>query len=256
MIGNNDKFRELSVEYSKLEPVVTRYREYQALLGERTHAKEMMDGNDADPARAGPRRVRLAECRASSIEEGRAREAAVAEGCARREQHRYLEIRAGTGGDEAAIFAGDLFRMYSRYAEQRGWRVESALGQRSASTAATRKSSAASSASGAFSYFKFEAGTHRVQRVPATEAQGRIHTSACTVAILPELAEIEAIDLNPAELRVDTFRASRRRRSARQQDRLGDSHHALADRNRRRMSGRALAAQESLARDVAAEGAI
>ena len=116
-------------------------------------------------------------------------------------------MRAGTGGDEAAIFAGDLHRMYSRYAEGRGWQVE-ILSESYGEHGGYKEIISRVVGRGAFSAFKFESGTHRVQRVPATEAQGRIHTSACTVAVLPELDEIDSIDINPADLRVDTFRAS------------------------------------------------
>jgi peptide chain release factor 1 len=119
----------------------------------------------------------------------------------------FLEIRAGTGGDEAAIFAGDLYRMYTRYAESKGWEVET-LSESSGEHGGYKEVISRVIGRGAYSLLKFESGTHRVQRVPATEAQGRIHTSACTVAILPELAEVEAIELNPADLRIDTFRAS------------------------------------------------
>ena len=119
----------------------------------------------------------------------------------------FLEIRAGTGGDEAAIFAGDLLRMYSRYAESQGWQVET-LSESPGEHGGYREVISRIVGRGAFSRLKFESGTHRVQRVPATEAQGRIHTSAVTVAILPELDEIEKVELNPADLRIDTFRAS------------------------------------------------
>jgi peptide chain release factor 1 len=119
----------------------------------------------------------------------------------------YLEIRAGTGGDEAAIFAGDLLRMYSRYAERQGWQVET-LSESSGEHGGYREVICRVSGNGVFAKLKFESGTHRVQRVPATEAQGRIHTSAVTVAILPELDELETVEINPAELRIDTFRAS------------------------------------------------
>ncbi len=119
----------------------------------------------------------------------------------------YLEVRAGTGGDEAAIFAGDLFRMYARYAEAQGFAVE-ILSESPGEHGGYREVISRIAGSGAFARFKFESGVHRVQRVPATEAQGRIHTSAVTVAILPEADEVEAQDLNPAELRVDTYRAS------------------------------------------------
>jgi peptide chain release factor 1 len=119
----------------------------------------------------------------------------------------FLEVRAGTGGDEAAIFAGDLFRMYQKYAESRGWPVEimsHSLGEHGG----YKEIIVRIAGQGAYSRFKFESGTHRVQRVPATESQGRIHTSACTVAILPEAEDVEEVDLNPADLRIDTYRAS------------------------------------------------
>ena len=119
----------------------------------------------------------------------------------------FLEIRAGTGGDEAAIFAGDLLRMYSRYAESQGWQVET-LSESPGEHGGYREVICRIVGRGAFSRLKFESGTHRVQRVPATEAQGRIHTSAVTVAILPELDEIEKVEINPADLRIDTYRAS------------------------------------------------
>ena len=119
----------------------------------------------------------------------------------------YLEIRAGTGGDEAAIFAGDLLRMYARYAERQGWRIET-LSESPGEHGGYKEVICRVVGAAAFARLKFESGTHRVQRVPATESQGRIHTSAVTVAILPELDELEDLDLNPADLRVDTFRAS------------------------------------------------
>jgi peptide chain release factor 1 len=125
----------------------------------------------------------------------------------RDERNIYLEVRAGTGGDEAAIFAGDLHRMYTRYAERRGWQVE-ILSESYGEHGGYKEIISRVVGRGAFSWFKFESGTHRVQRVPETEAQGRIHTSACTVAVLPEEDEIDSIEINPADLRVDTFRAS------------------------------------------------
>ena len=194
------------MEYSRLEPVVVALREYQRLLGERTQAQEMIDGDDAETARARSRRTQLARCphRASKKQNWRS---CCCRKIARDDSNIYLEVRAGTGGDEAAIFAGDLFRMYSRYADNRGWQVE-VMSESPGEHGGYKEVISRIVGRGAFSYFKFESGTHRVQRVPATEAQGRIHTSACTVAILPEVAEVEAVDLNPAELRVDTFRAS------------------------------------------------
>jgi len=205
VIANTDQFRELSVEYARLDPVVTRYRDYQSLLAEREHAREMIEGPDLELRELGQEELATLTARI----EAEAQELAklLLPKDERDESNIYLEVRAGTGGDEAAIFAGDLFRMYSRYADGKGWKVE-VLSDSPGEHGGYKEVISRVVGRGAFSQLKFEAGTHRVQRVPATEAQGRIHTSACTVAILPEMAEVEAIDLNPAELRVDTFRAS------------------------------------------------
>lgn len=205
IIGNSDKFRELSMEYSRLEPIVVRYREYQSLLSELTNAREMMEGDDTELRDLGREEFGALNARIEREEEELAKLLLPKD--ARDDSNIYLEVRAGTGGDEAAIFAGDLFRMYARYAEQRGWRVE-VLSESPGEHGGYKEVISRIVGRGAYSYFKFESGAHRVQRVPATEAQGRIHTSACTVAILPEMAEIESVDLNPAELRIDTFRAS------------------------------------------------
>ena len=205
VIANNDQFRELSMEYAKLEPVVARYRDYQKLLGERSNAQDMIDGDDAEMRELGQEELASLTSQIEH-EEGELAKLLLPKD-ARDESNIYLEVRAGTGGDEAAIFAGDLFRMYSRYAEDQGWRVE-VLSESAGEHGGYKEIISRIVGRGAFSRLKFEAGTHRVQRVPAPEAQGRIHTSACTVAILPELAEIEAIDLNPADLRIDTFRSS------------------------------------------------
>jgi len=205
IIANNDKFRELSMEYAKLEPVVSRYHGYQELLGERLHAQEMVDGDDPDLRELGQEELKSLDARID-VESTELAKLLLPKD-SRDEANIFLEVRAGTGGDEAAIFAGDLFRMYSRYAEGQGWRVE-VLSDSAGEHGGYKEIISRIVGRGAFSRLKFEAGTHRVQRVPATEAQGRIHTSACTVAILPELAEIEAVDLNPAELRIDTFRSS------------------------------------------------
>ena len=165
----------------------------------------------------------------------------------------FLEVRAGTGGDEAAIFAGDLFRMYARYAESKRWEVE-ILSESPGEHGGYKEIISRIIGRGAFSLLKFESGTHRVQRVPATEAQGRIHTSACTVAILPELEEVEAVELNPADLRIDTYRSSGAggQHVNKTDSAIRITH--LPHRHRGRMPGRALAAQEPLARHVAAEG--
>ncbi|MET0658355.1 MAG: peptide chain release factor 1 [Steroidobacteraceae bacterium] len=205
VIAKTQQFRELSVEYSRLEPVVSRYRAFQQLLADQQHAREMADGDDPELRELGREELNALQARIDG-EEGELAKLLIPKD-PRDDSNIYLEIRAGTGGDEAAIFAGDLFRMYSRYAADHGWRVE-VLSENAGEHGGYKEVISRVVGHGAYSHFKFESGTHRVQRVPATEAQGRIHTSACTVAILPELDEIEAIDLNPAELRIDTYRSS------------------------------------------------
>jgi peptide chain release factor 1 len=204
-INDTNKFRDLSMEYSKLEPIVTQYEHYQQLLSEHANALEMAEGSDFDLRDLGREEVKILDAR---IEQETAElSKLLIPKDPRDNSNIYLEVRAGTGGDEAAIFAGDLFRMYSRYAANQGWQVET-MSESQGEHGGYKEVIARIIGAGAFSKMKFEAGTHRVQRVPATEAQGRIHTSACTVAILPEADEIEAIDINPADLRIDTYRAS------------------------------------------------
>ena len=205
VIADTNKFRDLSMEYSRLEPVVTRYRAYLELIGERQSAQEMAEGADNELRELGREELASLIARLEREEEELAKLLLPKD--ARDDSNIYLEVRAGTGGDEAALFAGDLFRMYSRYADGQGWGVE-VLSENPGEHGGYKEIISRVVGKGAFSHFKFESGTHRVQRVPATEAQGRIHTSAVTVAILPEQDEIEAIELNPAELRIDTFRAS------------------------------------------------
>src|SRR5262245_49060686 len=205
VIGRQKEFRDLSVEYSRLTPVAEKFAAFRALESEVAAAREMQDdGDPAMRAMGGEEVTRLAP----EIE--RAEEALkmlLIPRDPRDDKNIYLEVRAGTGGDEAAIFAGDLFRMYARYAETHGFTVET-LSENPGEHGGYREVISRIAGAGAFARFKFESGVHRVQRVPATEAQGRIHTSACTVAILPEADEVEAADLNPAELRIDTYRAS------------------------------------------------
>ncbi|GFE79561.1 peptide chain release factor 1 [Steroidobacter agaridevorans] len=205
VIGDNNKFRDLSVEYSKLDPVVARYKAYLGTLAERVSAREMAEGEDPEMRELGQEELASLSARIEVEEAELAKELIPKD--QRDESNIYLEVRAGTGGDEAAIFAGDLFRMYSRYASQHGWNVE-VLSESPGEHGGYKEVISRVVGRGAFSHLKFESGTHRVQRVPATEAQGRIHTSAVTVAILPELDDIEPIELNPADLRIDTFRAS------------------------------------------------
>jgi peptide chain release factor 1 len=205
VIGRQREFRDLSVEYARLTPVAEKFAAFRALERELAAAREMQ--NDGDPAMremGSEEIVRLGPLLEQA--EGALKMMLIPRD-PRDDKNIYLEVRAGTGGDEAAIFAGDLFRMYARYAETHGFSVE-VLSENPGEHGGYREIISRIAGSGAFSRFKFESGVHRVQRVPATEAQGRIHTSAVTVAILPEPDEVEAVDLNPAELRIDTFRAS------------------------------------------------
>jgi peptide chain release factor 1 len=205
VISKQNQFRELSMEYSRLEDLVGRYRRFLALEGDSATAKEL--AADRDPATRAMGEEELADLNPRILGEELELQRLLVPKDPHDESNIFLEVRAGTGGDEAAIFAGDLFRMYTRYAESKGWGVE-ILSESPGEHGGYKEVISRIIGRGAYSLLKFESGTHRVQRVPATEAQGRIHTSACTVAILPELDEVEAVDLNPAELRVDTYRSS------------------------------------------------
>ena len=205
VISKQNQFRELSMEYSRLEDLVGRYRRFLALEGDAATAKEL--AADKDPATRTMGEEELADLTPRVLGEELELQRLLVPKDPHDDNNIFLEVRAGTGGDEAAIFAGDLFRMYARYAESKGWGVE-VLSESPGEHGGYKEIISRVIGRGAYSLLKFESGTHRVQRVPATEAQGRIHTSACTVAILPELEEVEAVELNPAELRVDTYRSS------------------------------------------------
>ena len=205
VISRQNQFRELSMEYARLGALVDRYRRFIALEGDQTIAHEM--ASDKDPATQAMGEEELADLAPRIAAEEIELQHLLVPKDPHDDSNIFLEVRAGTGGDEAALFAGDLFRMYARYAESKGWGVE-ILSESPGEHGGYKEIISRVIGRGAYSLLKFESGTHRVQRVPATEAQGRIHTSACTVAILPELEEVEAVDLNPADLRIDTFRAS------------------------------------------------
>jgi len=203
VIGDQNKFRSYSQEYAQLEDVVKSHREYRHTLADIEAAREMQ----ADPE--------MKELAAEELDSSEARRAELEIELQRlllpKDPHDdsniFLEIRAGTGGDEAAIFSGDLFRMYCRYAETQKWQIE-VISENLGEHGGYKEIIARVVGKGAYSKLKFESGAHRVQRVPETESQGRIHTSACTVAIMPELDEVEEFDINPNDLRVDTYRAS------------------------------------------------
>ncbi|HVN99262.1 MAG TPA: peptide chain release factor 1 [Steroidobacteraceae bacterium] len=205
VLGNTSQFRELSVEYARLQPLATAFNDYRRLESELASAEAMRsDGDPGMRALGEEEAARLGVELATRLD---ALQRMLLPQDPHDEGNIFLEIRAGTGGDEAALFAGDLLRMYSRYAETRGWQIE-LLSESAGEHGGYREVICRVVGRGAYSRLKFESGTHRVQRVPATEAQGRIHTSACTVAILPELTEIDRIDINPADLRIDTYRSS------------------------------------------------
>jgi peptide chain release factor 1 len=204
-ITNQDRFRALSQEYAQLTPVVDCYNSYQATLADIDAADDMMRGSDLELRELGQMELEAAREKRDVLEVELNKLLLPKD--PNDAKNIFLEIRAGTGGDEAAIFAGDLFRMYSRYAELRRWQVEivsESLGEHGG----YKEIIARVIGQGAYSRLKFESGGHRVQRVPETESQGRIHTSACTVAVMPEVDEVEAQEINPADLKVDTFRAS------------------------------------------------
>jgi peptide chain release factor 1 len=198
-----DAYRRMTREHAEIAPVVELYRKYAASEQDLETAQQMA----GDPS--------MREFAESEIKQTRERLAAIEHELQQLllpkdpndERNIFLEVRAGTGGDESALFAGELFRMYTRYAERSGWQVE-VMSQSPADRGGFKEVIARIAGRGAYSKLKFESGGHRVQRVPVTETQGRIHTSACTVAVMPEADEIADVVLNPAELRVDTFRAS------------------------------------------------
>jgi peptide chain release factor 1 len=205
VLARPEQFRELSVEYSRLQPTAAALQEYRRLEAELGSAEELRA--DVDPGMRALGEEEALRLRTALAARGESLQRLLLPHDPHDEGNIFLEIRAGTGGDEAAIFAGELLRMYSRYAQLRGWQVE-LLSESPGEHGGYREVICRVVGRGAFSRLKFESGTHRVQRVPATESQGRIHTSACTVAILPELVEIDRIEVNPADLRVDTYRSS------------------------------------------------
>lgn len=200
-----NRYRELSKEYAQLESYILMYERYTASISELADTKMMLEEDDAELQQLAKQEIKRIEETLVQLENELL--TALLPKDPYDDNNIFLEIRAGTGGDEAAIFAGDLTRMYMRYAEAQRFKIEiisESLGEHGG----YKENIMRIIGQGAYSRFKFESGVHRVQRVPATEAQGRIHTSTCTVAVLPELEEIESIDINPAEIRIDTFRAS------------------------------------------------
>jgi peptide chain release factor 1 len=205
VIGDQDRFRDLSKEYARLEPIITLFRQYEALRDDVSAAREMADDEDPEVREMGQEELAGLNERLEFIEVDLQK--ALIPPDPHDDSNVFLEIRAGTGGDEAAIFAGDLFRMYTKYAETMRWPIE-IISAREGEHGGYKEIVSRITGASIYGKLKFESGAHRVQRVPATESQGRIHTSACTVAVLPEPDEVEEVDINPSDLRVDTYRAS------------------------------------------------
>jgi len=205
VMSNQNQFRELSKEYAQLEPVVKCYKDHQATLNDIAEAQTLLKDDDPEMREMGEEELKTAKSHLLTVELDLQKLLLPTD--PNDNSNTFLEIRAGTGGDEAALFSGDLFRMYSRYAERQRWQLE-IINENRGEHGGYKEIIIRIIGQGAYSKLKFESGAHRVQRVPETESQGRIHTSACTVAVMPEVAEVEQIEINTADLKVDTFRAS------------------------------------------------
>ncbi|MDD5365147.1 MAG: peptide chain release factor 1 [Gallionellaceae bacterium] len=201
--ANLDQYRKLNREHAEIGPVVERYRAYRQVEADQAAAAEML----ADPEMRELAEQEIADGQARLAELDGELQILLLPRDPNDERNLFLEIRAGTGGNESALFAGALFRMYARYAERQRWKLE-ILSESEGEVGGYKEIICRIVGQGAYSKLKFESGGHRVQRVPETESQGRIHTSACTVAVMPEADELEEININPADLRIDTFRAS------------------------------------------------
>ena len=205
VIGDQNRFRDLSKEYAELEPVVQAYIEYTQVQENISEAKSLLKDADTDMREMAQEELKSGEVELSAIETELQKLLLPKD--PNDEKNVFLEIRAGTGGDEAAIFSGDLFRMYCKYAERQGWKVE-IISESLGDHGGYKEIISQVVGKGVYSQLKFESGVHRVQRVPETESQGRVHTSACTVAVMPEADALDEIDIKKSDLRIDTFRAS------------------------------------------------
>ncbi len=203
--GNQNKFRALSQEFAQISPLVDCFQGYQHCIRQLAATLEMANDPDPELRELAKDEVQQAERQIETMEHEL--QLLLLPKDPNDTRNIFLEVRAGTGGDEAAIFSGDLTRMYQRYAERQGWQTE-IISENPGEHGGYKEIILRLSGRDVYGQLKFESGAHRVQRVPDTESQGRIHTSACTVAIMPEAEEVDAIDINPADLKVDTFRSS------------------------------------------------
>jgi peptide chain release factor 1 len=204
-ISNQEKFQALSKEFSQLEVVTSAFHAYQDAEGDFATAEEMLKDDDPDMREMAQEEFKAAKKAVEKMTDEL--QILLLPRDPKDDNNCFLEIRAGAGGDEAAIFVGDLFRMYSRYAEKQGWKIE-LMNSNESEQGGFKEVVVKVNGEGVYGQMKYESGGHRVQRVPETESQGRVHTSACTVVVMPEIPASEAIEINKADLKVDTFRAS------------------------------------------------
>lgn len=205
VINDQKQFMNLTKEHAQLEPVIKKFAEYNDILDAIESTNALLHDEDAEMKALAKEELQNAEPIKAQLESEL--QTLLLPKDPNDDKNAFLEVRAGTGGDEAAIFAGDLFKMYCKFAEKKGWRVE-ILSESYGEHGGYKEIISQVTGDNVYGQLKYESGAHRVQRVPVTESQGRIHTSACTVAVLPEMDEVEAIDINPADLRIDTYRAS------------------------------------------------
>ncbi|GAB3002569.1 peptide chain release factor 1 [Psychrosphaera aestuarii] len=205
VISDQERFRALSKEYSDLEDVTKAFTQFQSAVSDLEEAKLMLEEDDAEMREMANEEIKLAKKEIERLEDEL--QVLMLPKDPNDSNNCFVEIRAGAGGDEAAIFAGDLFRMYSRYAESKRWKVE-VMSSNEGEHGGYKEIVAHFTGNDVYGTMKFESGGHRVQRVPETESQGRVHTSACTVVVMPEIPEAEAIEINTADLKIDTYRAS------------------------------------------------
>lgn len=206
LMEDQNRYRDLGREYAQLEPLAQCFQRWRANQAAIQQAEDMCS-SEHDVDLHALAEEELERLHAETLELEQSLQWLLLPKDPNDERNVFLEIRAGTGGDEAAIFSGDLFRMYSRYAEGRGWRLE-VVSAHAGEHGGYKEIIARIIGQGVYSQLKFESGAHRVQRVPTTESQGRIHTSACTVAVMPEVDEVDAVEINPNDLRIDTYRSS------------------------------------------------
>ena len=205
VMTDRERFTALSKEYAEIEPVVGCYRRAMELEANIADNEQLLE--EEDPEMRELAQQDIADCRAQLEDLTSELQTLLLPKDPNDQSNVFLEIRAGTGGDEAAIFSGDLFRMYNKFAEQKGWRVE-VMNERPGEHGGFKEIITRIEGKDVYSQLKFESGAHRVQRVPETESQGRVHTSACTVAVMPEVDEIDEIDIDKKDIREDTYRAS------------------------------------------------